>query len=234
MPDKGKSSINDSLFQRRFILLLSSVVILFVLHPFVPGEVIGIRVIDIFFIIILLSGLHAVSDRKSLLYIAFLSAITAFSSGVLILFIKNPAILLTMYTSFIIFFLIVTLAILSHLLRAERVTGEIIFGSICVYLIIGLIWAMIYSVIEIIKPGSFYSSIEVFGTSGSELLSRASVKVLIYYSFTTMTTLGYGDIVPLTPPARMFSTLEAVVGQIYLAVLIARLVGLHIVQSKRE
>jgi hypothetical protein len=93
---------------------------------------------------------------------------------------------------------------------------------------------MIYSVIEIIKPGSFYSSIEVFGTSGSELLSRASVKVLIYYSFTTMTTLGYGDIVPLTPPARMFSTLEAVVGQIYLAVLIARLVGLHIVQSKRE
>lgn len=75
---------------------------------------------------------------------------------------------------------------------------------------------------------------EVFGTDGSGLLSRASVKVLIYYSFTTLTTLGYGDILPLSPPARMFSALESVMGQIYLAVLIARLVGLHIIRLKRE
>jgi len=231
MPDKDKLHVSS--FKGKAILLLISLVILFVLHPFVPGEVIGIKVVDIFFTIILLSGIYAVSDRKSLLYFALFFAVTAFGTGILIYLIKTPVILLIRYISYSLFFFIVILAVLSHLLRAEKVTVDIIYGSICVYLLIGVMWAMIFSVIEIIQPGSFYSSLEVFGTGGGELLSRSSVKVLIYYSFTTLTTLGYGDIVPSTPPARMFSTLEAVTGQIYLAVLIARLVGLHILHSKR-
>jgi hypothetical protein len=232
MSDKDKLHVSS--FKGRAILLLISLVILFVLHPFVPGEVVGVQVVDIFFTIILLSGIYAVSDRKSLLYFALFFGVTAFGTGILIYLIKTPVILLIRYISYSLFFFIVILAVLSHLLRAEKVTSDIIYGSICVYLLIGVMWAMLFSVIEIIQPGSFYSSMDVFGTEGSELLSRSSVKVLIYYSFTTLTTLGYGDIVPSSPPARMFSTLEAVTGQIYLAVLIARLVGLHILHSKRE
>jgi hypothetical protein len=56
----------------------------------------------------------------------------------------------------------------------------------------------------------------------------------VYYSFVTQTTLGYGDITPITAPARSLSLLEAVIGQLYVAVLIARLVGIHIAQSSRE
>lgn len=151
-----KSPVHVSSFRRRFTLLLISIVILLLFHPFVPGEGIGVRGIDIFLMSILLAGIYAVSDRKSLLYVALLVGMTAFVTGILIYFIKTPIILLIMYLSFALFFLMVISAILSHLLRAEEVTADIIFGSICVYLLIGVLWAMIFSVIEIIKPGSFF------------------------------------------------------------------------------
>ncbi len=234
MSDKVNLPIDISPFKGGFIFLLISLVLLFVLFPFVPEEVIGVNFLDIFFSIILLSGVYAVSYRKSLFYLALFFAFTAFGAGVLIYFVKAPVILLIRYISYILFFFVVISAILSHLLRAKKVTADIIFGSICVYLLLGMIWAMGFSVIEIFQPGSFLSAMESIGTGSSEFFNRSSFRSLIYYSFVTLTTLGYGDIVPSTPPARMFSILESITGQLYIAILIARLVGLHIVHSKKD
>lgn len=234
MSDKVNLPIDISPFKGGFIFLLISLVLLFVLFPFVPEEVIGVNFLDIFFSIILLSGVYAVSHRKSLFYLALFFAFTAFGAGVLIYFVKAPVILLIRYISYILFFFVVISAILSHLLRAKKVTADIIFGSICVYLLLGMIWAMGFSVIEIFQPGSFLSAMESIGTGSSEFFNRSSFRSLIYYSFVTLTTLGYGDIVPSTPPARMFSILESITGQLYIAILIARLVGLHIVHSKKD
>ncbi len=83
-------------------------------------------------------------------------------------------------------------------------------------------WAFVFSVLECIHPGSFSIG---EGQIGVGLL------LFIYYSFVTITTLGYGDITPLTAPANSISLLEAVIGQIYLVVLVARLVGMHIAPS---
>jgi hypothetical protein len=93
--------------------------------------------------------------------------------------------------------------------------------AVCVYFFIGLMWSFVFSVLESLQPGSFR-----FGQG-----LTANVKNFIYYSFVTQTTLGYGDITPVTPPARNLSVLEAIIGQLYLAVLIARLVGVQIAQS---
>jgi hypothetical protein len=234
MSDKVNLNTSVSSFEGRFIFLLLSMVLLFVLFPFVPEEVIGVNFLDIFFSIILLSGLYAVSHRKSLFYLALFFAFTAFGAGILIYFVTAPVIPLIRYISYIFFFFLVILAFLSHLLRAEKVTADIIYGSICIYLLLGMMWAMIYSVLEIFQPGSFLSAMESIGTGSSEFFNRSSFRSLIYYSFVTLTTLGYGDIVPSTPPARMFSILESITGQLYIAILIARLVGLHIVHSKKD
>jgi len=234
MTDKVNLPIYVSPFKGGFISLLISLVLLFVLFPFVPEEVIGVNFLDIFFSIILLSGVYAVSHRKSLFYLALFFVFTAFGAGVLIYFVKAPVIILIRYISYILFFFLVISVILSHLLRAEKVTADMIFGSISVYLLLGMMWATIYSVLEIIQPGSFLSGMESIGTGSSVLFTRSSFKSLIYYSFVTLTTLGYGDITPSTPPARMFSTLEAITGQLYIAILIARLVGLHIVHSQKK
>lgn len=120
----------------------------------------------------------------------------------------------------IVFFCFVAVILLFHVFGHERVTSDTIAGSICVYLLIGIIWTFAYQAIYFFDHSAFRNV-----ATGS--LSPAATVDLVYYSFSTLTTLGYGDITPLSKPARMFAVTEAMVGQIYLTVLVARLVGLY-------
>jgi len=88
-----------------------------------------------------------------------------------------------------------------------------------------LLWAESYNLIELVSPGSFKFAV---------LISETGAARFTYFSFVTITTLGYGDIVPATNLARAVSMLEAFFGQIYLVVLVARLVGMHIAQTLTE
>ena len=112
--------------------------------------------------------------------------------------------------------------------NGDRVSMDTIFQAISVYLLLGLAWAFAYVSLELIIPGSF--SIGVDLTVQSDL----DFHKFLYFSFVTMTTLGYGDITPVTPPAGSLSYVQAVVGQIYLTVLVARLVGMHISSQARQ
>ena len=111
------------------------------------------------------------------------------------------------------------IVLLSFLLKSKRVTPDVIYAALIGYLLMGLMWAGIYSLIDTITPGSFDV---LHGWSENPRL------VYLYFSYVTLTTLGYGDITPLTALAYSFSILEAIIGQIYLTVLVARLVGMHI------
>ncbi len=103
-----------------------------------------------------------------------------------------------------------------------------IFGAICAYLLLGMAWGSLYSVIEVMQPGSFQAT----GKMADALTSaEARGPVLVYYSFVTMTTVGYGDITPVSPPARTLAWLEAMTGQFYIAVLVAGLVGIRLSQG---
>ena len=95
-----------------------------------------------------------------------------------------------------------------------------IVGAICVYLLLGVIWAMTYTLVETILPGSFagFSPTHDHGWDSEWL----------YFSFVTMTTLGYGDILPVSATARGFAYMQAIVGQFYIAVLVAGLVSAYI------
>jgi hypothetical protein len=112
-------------------------------------------------------------------------------------------------------------------LRSGRITADKIYAAICVYLLIGYAWAFADAILEGLNPGSF--SISPNATSVNEHIERTMQ--LRCFSFMTLTTVGYGDIVARSPMARTFAVLEALMGQLYLAVLIARLVGLHIVHG---
>ena len=115
-----------------------------------------------------------------------------------------------------------------HVLNYQQVTAEKIYGAICAYLLIGIIWALIYTMIALIEPSAF----QVSFTTQHHFLQHAPHRFyftqFLYYSFVTLSTLGYGDIIPVKNFARAFSALEAIIGQLYVAILIARLVGLHI------
>ena len=114
--------------------------------------------------------------------------------------------------------LYIAAVLLIGIVTAERVTHDVISGAVAVYLLIGVAWAVIYVIIEGLNPGSFAVGDPSHGTVWDQLL---------YFSFATLTTLGYGDIAALTPVARMWSVAEAIFGTLFLAVRISRLVGLY-------
>ena len=101
-------------------------------------------------------------------------------------------------------------------------------------MLVGLAWAFLFSLLEVLQPGSFNLpelSAEPLDLAAMEV---RRLSVFMYYSLVTLTTLGYGDITPVTPLARNLAAFEAVMGQLYIAILVARLVGLHIVHAGQD
>jgi hypothetical protein len=132
------------------------------------------------------------------------------------------------HTSAVLLIGFFAVAILVSVLGSGRVTADKIYGAICAYLLLGYAWAFAYSVIEEIQHGSFAT----LGPATNDIVSR--VMQMRYFSFVTLATVGYGDVVPRMPLARTVALLEAMVGQFYLVALIGRLVGLHIVHGNPE
>ncbi len=126
------------------------------------------------------------------------------------------------------FLAVTAVAILHTILEEKSVTLDTIFGGICVYLLMGVGWAEAYELLESLHPGSFDLSRVVASPPIREGMLFA------YFSFVTLTTLGYGEIVPMTAQAQSLVILEAVAGPLFLAIFIARLVGLHMASQRRR
>lgn len=126
--------------------------------------------------------------------------------------------------SWVLFLGFVTWSLLQHLLRHKEVTGETISMSISIYLLMGTTWGMVYAVVLELQP-------EAFRFSDASLAITAEpqhvLPILIYFSLTTLTTVGFGDISPATLAARYLAIAEGITGQFYLAILVARLVAMH-------
>ncbi len=110
---------------------------------------------------------------------------------------------------------------------ATKVTFSVICATVCLYLIIGLLWGTVFSLLESLAPGSFSGGVLDHAGSFEERLQS-----FIYFSFITLTTLGYGDITPQTPGAGALCQAEAIVGQFYIALLVARLVSMYGFEKK--
>jgi voltage-gated potassium channel len=118
------------------------------------------------------------------------------------------------------FLLLASYSAMRQVAVGNDISPNRIIGAICIYLLLGVMWSIAYSMIEYLQPGSFRGL--------TEAVSAAWNRDWIYYSFVTLTTLGYGDITPVTQTARSVSLVEAIVGQFYIAVLVAGLVSAYI------
>jgi len=98
------------------------------------------------------------------------------------------------------------------------------------YLLIGVTWSFFYAMVEISSPGAF--NFGLLAAQAGDSAARGALHFFTYYSLVTLSTLGYGDITPLSPFARSLSALEAITGQLFIAITIARLVGTHIAQKR--
>jgi hypothetical protein len=111
---------------------------------------------------------------------------------------------------------------------AKRVSGDAIFGAVCGYLLLGIIWSLLYHAVETATPGAFNKQAS---RDGCLAAARMDSGTLTYFSFVTLATVGYGDVTPATPLARTLAWTEAVAGQFYLAILVAGIVGFKVQNS---
>jgi hypothetical protein len=121
-----------------------------------------------------------------------------------------------------------TLIILSFIIKSDKVSEDTLYGAISVYLLIAASWASIYMAIEAGHPGSF------FVDPAHNIDGVLDFTDFLYYSVVTLTTMGYGDIAPVTNQARSVAIIESVIGVMYLAILISRLVSLYILHQTKQ
>ncbi len=208
-------------------LLVSLVLALFVGAPLVAMGVAGKFLFDAFFTLLLLSGVAAVSQRRLLSF--GVSAVALATVAVRWTGHLRPGSALGVWddTLSIASLSILTVLVLMQVFRDGPITSYRIQGAIAVYLLLGLIWTSVYELLYRTLPGAFHFAAE----DTSALLNMHG---LVYYSFVTLTTVGYGDITPVHPLARSLAMGEALCGQLYPAILIARLVSLEIDARRRK
>ena len=211
---------------RRHLFLLISLLFIFIVSPFVVPYYYGPTILNIVAAIVLLSATYAVSARRLFLIIGLGLSTVSIILTFWLAAVPTHWVVIVAHSSIVLVISFFAVAILGYVLRSGKVTADKIYGAICVYLLFGYAFAFIYSVIEELQPGSVTSLTSI---GPRDLVSR--VMQMRYFSFVTLATVGYGDIVPHTPMARTVALLEAMLGQFYLVALIGRLVGLHIVHG---
>lgn len=204
-----------------FLALL--VIIVFVVPPLAPVKPLGRFIVDLVFSLLLIAGASAVSERRwpfALVSAAIVAALLVrWGSWLIHATDLTEARAWSTMVSFGLFALVV----LAQVFRRGPVTVHRIQGAVAAYLLLGLAWSEAYKLVALRNPGAFT------GAVGGE---DGSLQNWLYYSFVTLTTLGYGDIAPAHPAARSLAVLEALTGQLYPAILLARMVSLE-AQSHR-
>ena len=229
--------IREQLFPRRHTALLVALVVLFGLRALIADTGFAPIAFSIALILVMLISLYNVqvdeligerdlllAQRKRRGKIGWLLAIPAVAERIALAVVRHHYILVTGLIFWILFFIYITWNEIRAVLKQKEVTGETISLSISIYLLIGLTWGMFYMVLFYLQPNafSFGGSPASGNLSGTELFP-----VLVYFSLTTISTIGFGDITPLTLQARYAAVAEGITGQFYLAILVARLVGLY-------
>lgn len=212
--------------QWRHFALLLSILFLFVIAPVIAIFPDGAMIMNIVAAIVLMAATYALVGRKRLFAAALALCAISIVATWLLLITKTRWAAIFSHSCVVVLISYFCVTILNYVLRGSRITLDKIFAAVCVYLLIGYAWTFAYALVEELQPGAFVALSPI---SPDEYVTR--VLEMRYFSFMTLTTVGYGDLVPRSATARTLASLEAITGQIYLMVLVARLVGLHIVHA---
>ena len=203
----------------RFIYIILAILLVIIASPFVRHTgYLGHILTTLLAILIPIAVLYTLTaDKKRTIIIILLAAPFVILDG-LSMFLANRVLMVAAFGFAAVLYFYIILQLVKTLLAYRIITADLIYCAISTYLLIGVMWSGIYVVIEGISPGSF---------SGMSEISD-----LLYFSFVTLTTVGFGDILPQSVIAKRLAVLEAAMGSIYLAVIIAMLVGRYMTMEE--
>lgn len=203
----------------KYILVSISIVAIILLYPYFMGSNADLAAFTILITLVMVLAVVAVARSRRLALITLALMVPSLATQWVYLAVGGTDLVIVARLFSLLTLAFVTLVVLREVVKAKPpVPKDIIWGAIAVYFLLGLTWATLFSLIEIVSPGSFAYTVD-----RSIVLGQSD---FLYFSFVTIATLGYGDIVPLTAQARSFAILEAVTGALYLAILISKLVGM--------
>lgn len=221
---KAVKLLSKAILIDKNIHLLVIILVSFLLYPFFPKSVklFGISLVSLVFLFTILAALRTIikDTKKFRVYVSI--ACTSMALSIVASWIPEDFLIISQilkvcaFIIFIMFYAFAIYVMLTKLFQSRSVTMDSILGGICIYFLLGHLWLAMYHFIVVIDPNA------ISATGSTELF---------YFSYTTLTTLGFGDIVPQNGFAMVLVNLEAIVGQMYIAVLIARLVGLYVVHE---
>ena len=228
----SSNKFSQSLIQywdtERFLILLVSLLLLLVSSPFLKDLRWFGLIRSILMTWIFLEIFHTTTRGKKRLIFNSLLVVFAIAALWVDNIFGTGARILALTSAIIVIYLFFSIVVLAKFVSgAERVDREVIYAAIIIYLLISMVWGYFYTTLEFFVPGSFALPFDM----------DQSDKFIwfMYFSYVTITTLGYGDITPLNAKASALASTEALIGQIYLVVIVAWLVGMHVSQrSKKE
>lgn len=211
---------NQIQFRTNLVLLVALCILIFVI-PVIPNT--EHHMTRVLLCIVVSSGLFAADFSKVAFRILLILGFLVNSVCILSLIFHDSLMLsATTFTLSILFLSVVTVALVLHVARTKEVFSSTLLSAINSYLLIGLTMSLLFLILEMFMPGSF-NNVEV----GANKFSTFS-----YYGFITLTTLGYGDITPITPIARSLSAFTALFGQLYLVIIMAIIIGKLLIVNK--
>ena len=216
-----QSERESALTGHRFFLLFVFLLATLILFPYAEASHFGsyaFRVMGSFTIVV---SVYAAKIHRSLLIFAMVLAIPALFERIVLPKVNAGTFSIFNITVTFVFDVVIVVLIFRHVFAAEQPTSETIFGALCIYLLVGFSFASAYGMLAAFQPNAFYLDPR---TNLHNVPDRFD---FIYYSFATMTSLGASGITPVSSQARSFSILEAILGVLYLAVLIAGLIGAY-------
>lgn len=209
--------------EQRYWILLFSLFGMYLIEPLFYFDLFIKNTIDTVFLIFLMLSVFVISESKKSRSLSFILAIGLIAGHFLEMVFENErAILLGTIACGILFFAHLVTTIGKEVFTSKNVNLNTISGSICIYILLSVIWTFLYDLVLIVDPHAFSFNLDSVHPHAN----------FSYFSLVTLTTLGFGDITPVAPIAQSLTVLEALLGQIYLTVLVARLVGLHLSQQQ--
>lgn len=204
----------------RCTFLLLSLLGLLLLFPYAMGGVLGRIMLTILYSLVLVGGAYAIAMNRQTLMIGTGLAVLGLGLQWTALLTNIAAIFRLAIMVFIVFLVLTIGEVLRYILKKGPVTADKLHGALAGYIMLALLWAFIYTISESFTPGSF--SFQHIDATDPHAFYH-----LLYFSFTTLTTVGYGDITPVTDQAMSFTMIEQFSGVFFVGILIARLAGLY-------
>ena len=197
--------------------LLAAIILHNLIYPLSGSGGIGPTVFYAFYAAIFVFGVWALSDETGWRLAATLSGIAVFAAGMVNSYATSRGATMAVYLTSIAYHIVMIVVLARYTFARREVMTEVVLAATSLYLVIGSVFAAIYGVILWLEPGAIIAS------TGAEVQWQQ----LLYYSYVTLTTLGYGDILPVSFYAQAFAAFEAITGTLYTVLLLSRLVGLH-------